>query len=328
MAVFLTAGAGTRVGAAGQSSSAPPASSSSPADQSAGAPPAATVPAAGPDIENPPLSGLDEPTSEPAFGGRSYLVPGIQLSESVNSTSSGLNSKTSGVDEVRPRPGFARSAEDLEKVPARSGLHCRRHGLPGPHSPGPPGQCLSDPHLAIDQRILWRTGQFAFRDSFSYLPEGSFGFGSFGGAGGSTGRPWEAEVPEDGAGTGSAAASPEVFPAADLWRRSTIGSIGIQPRINNLSVVDVTQSLSPRSTVVVAVAYDYTDFLKNAQSSLSLINSQMSSGQIGYDYLLNRHDRMSATYAYQNFHFPSAGSGQRRSPSVAFSCTAIVFRGG
>jgi hypothetical protein len=73
--------------------------------------------------------------------------------------------------------------------------------------------------------------------------------------------------------------------------------------------VDVTQSLSPRSTVVLTAGYDYTDFLKNAQSSLSLINSQMSSAQIGYDYLLSRHDRISAVYAYQGFHFPRSGSG-------------------
>jgi hypothetical protein len=35
----------------------------------------------------------------------------------------------------------------------------------------------------------------------------------------------------------------------------------------------------------------------------------MSSAQIGYDYLLNRHDRISALYAYQSFHFPRSGSG-------------------
>jgi hypothetical protein len=57
------------------------------------------------------------------------------------------------------------------------------------------------------------------------------------------------------------------------------------------------------------VSYDYTDFLKNAQSSLFLINSQMSSGQVGYDYLLNRHDQLSATYTYQSYHFPRTGSG-------------------
>ena len=39
-------------------------------------PPAATAPAEQNNAENPPLSGLDQPVAEPAFGGRSYLVPG------------------------------------------------------------------------------------------------------------------------------------------------------------------------------------------------------------------------------------------------------------
>src|SRR5450755_3068125 len=95
----------------GQAGSAPSGSASSAPDQGNGAPPAATTPA-GPDIENPPLSGLDEPSSELAFGGRSYLVPGIQLSESVNSISSGLGSKTSGTDETARGLGSL----DLQKI--------------------------------------------------------------------------------------------------------------------------------------------------------------------------------------------------------------------
>src|SRR5216684_5937138 len=81
-----------------QSGTAPSSADQSGADQTNGAPPAATAPGSGPDIENPPLSGLDQPTSEPAYGGRSYLVPGIQLSESVNAITSGPSSTTSGIN--------------------------------------------------------------------------------------------------------------------------------------------------------------------------------------------------------------------------------------
>src|SRR2546423_13736780 len=38
--------------------------------------------------ENPPLSGLDEPTFEPGFGTRSYLAPKAEVSESVDSNGS------------------------------------------------------------------------------------------------------------------------------------------------------------------------------------------------------------------------------------------------
>jgi hypothetical protein len=288
------------------SSSSPPQSGSAPA--TSGAPPAATGPTAGPDIENPPLSGLDQPTSEPAFGGRSYLVPGIQLSESVNATSSGLNSRTSGVDESARGLGSL----DLQKIWKRYqiGLDYIAGGTvyQGHIHQAHLGNAYQTHTLAMDHRLLWRTGQLAFRDSFSYLPEGSFGFGSYGGAGGFGSALGGGGTGGVGAGTGLGGGVTGGIPGG-TFGGGTIGSIGIQPRINNLSVVDVTQSFSPRSTVVAAIAYDYTDFLKNAQSSLSLINSQMSSAQIGYDYLLNRHDRVSVTYAYQDFHFPSAGSG-------------------
>jgi hypothetical protein len=283
-------------------SSAPPASGSS-ADQTAGAPPAATAPAPGPDIENPPLSGLDEPVSEPAYGGRSYLIPGLQISESVNSTSSGLNSKTSGVDEAARGLGSL----DLQKIWKKHqfGLDYIAGGTvyQGHIHQAHLGSTYQTHTMAVTERVLWRTGQLAFRDSFSYLPEGSFGGSSFGGAGvGSS-------LGGAGGGTGLGGGSTGGTPGGGSLGGLSIGSIGIQPRINNLASIDATEAFSPRSTVVAAVAYDYTDFLQNAQTSLSLINSQLSSGQIGYDYLLNRHDRVSATYSYQSFHFSRAGAG-------------------
>jgi hypothetical protein len=274
--------------------------------QSSGAPPAATGVAAGPDIENPPLSGLDQPVSEPAYGGRSYLVPGIQVSEAVDATSGGLTSTTSGTSEVARGLGSL----DLQKIwkKYQLGLDYIAGGtvfqghISQPHL----GRAYQVHTLASNQRVLWRTGQLVFRDSFNYLPEGTFGFGSFGGSGG-FGSALGGGGVGGGAGTGLGGGIGGGVPGGNIG--GGFGSAGIQPRISNTSVMDVTQALSPRSTVVVAVAYDYTDFLKNAQSSLSLINSRMSSAQIGYDYLLNRHDRISVLYAYQDFHFPSAGSG-------------------
>jgi hypothetical protein len=273
--------------------------------QSAGAPPAATGPT---EIENPPLSGLDQPTAEPAYGGRSYLVPGIQLSESVNATTSGLTSGRAGTNEVARGLGSL----DLQKIWKRyhlgldyiaGGTVFQGH-INQPHQ----GNSYQTHTLAMDQRLLWRTGQLAFRDSFNYLPEGSFGYGSFGGAGGFSSVLGGGGASGVGAGTGLGSGITGGIPGGNLGGGS-VGSVGIQPRINNLSVVDVTQSFTPRSTMVVVAGFDYTEFLKNAQSSLSLINSQTSSAQIGYDYLLSRRDRISALYAYQSFHFPRAGSG-------------------
>ncbi len=279
-------------------------SSSSPS----GAPPAATGPSTGPDIENPPLSGLDQPTSEPAYGGRSYLVPGIQVSESVNGTSSGLASSVSGTNEAFRGLGSL----DLQKIWKKYllGLDYIAGGTvyQGPLNRVTVSRSYQTHTLAVAQRLLWRTGQLAFRDSLSYLPEGSFGFGSYGGAGG-FGSALGGGGVGGGAGTGLGGGTTGGIPGSGSLGGSTIGSVGIQPRINNLSLVDITQSLSPRGTLVLVGGYDYTDFLKNAQTSLPLINSQMTSAQLGYDYLLNRHDRISVLYGYQGFHFPNAGSG-------------------
>jgi hypothetical protein len=289
------------------SSSAPSGAAPS-SDQGAGAPPAATAPGSGPDIENPPLSGLDQPSSEPVFGGRSYLVPGIQLSESVNSTTSGLNSNTSGVNESFRGLGSI----DMQKIWRRSqfGLDYVAGGTiyQGHIHQAHLSNMYQTHSLALDQKFLWRTGQFALRDSFTYLPEGSFGFGSYGGSGGFNSALGGGGT-NGGAGTGLGGGITGGIPGGGTLGGGSIGSIGIQPRINNLSVVDLTQSFSPRSTVTMAVAYDYTDFLSNAQTSLPLINSQMSTGRIGYDYLLTAHDRISASYTYQSFHYPNAGTG-------------------
>ena len=295
MAAFLTLALGS-ASAQDNSSSAP-----------AGAPPAATAPAPGPDIENPPLSGLDQPSSEPAYGGRSYLIPGIQITEAVNATNGGLVAKTAGTNEVARGLGSL----DLQKIwkKYQFGLDYVAGGtvfqghINQPHL----GNSYQVHTLAMDQRIQWRTGQFVLRDSFSYLPEGSFGFGSFGGSGG-FGSALGGGGTNGGAGSGLGGGITGGIPGS-TFGGGTIGSVGIQPRINNLAIADVTQSLTPRSTVVLAVGYDFTDFLKNALTSLPLINSQMSSAQVGYDYLLNRNDRLSALYAFQSFHFPSSGSG-------------------
>jgi len=147
--------------------------------------------------------------------------------------------------------------------------------------------------LAAIQRVLWRTGQLGLRDSFSYLPDGSFGLGSFGGAGGLGGGAISGGGIAGGAGSGT-------------FSSGQFGSIGNQPRITNMSIVDVTQSLSPRSSVTLAGGYSLTDFLSNPQG---FINSQQTTAQAGYSYQLSRQDQVGVSYAFQEIHFPRAGSG-------------------
>ena len=279
---------------------------SSPPDQSGGAAPAATAPAES-SAENPPLSGLDNPSAEPAFGGRSYLVPGLQLSESVDSNASGSTSNNASISEISRALGSI----DMQKIWKRYqlGLDYIAGGVyyTGPRQSGI-GRAYQMHTFAASERVLWRTGQLSIRDNLNYLPEGSFGFGSFGGTGGFSSALGGGGTGGAGAGSGLGGGLTGGTPGG-LFGGGTFGSIGIQPRIDNLTVVDVVQGLSPRSTVTLGGGYDFTDFLNKSQSSFNIINSQQTTAQVGYNHLLSRHDQFGVLYAFQEFHFPSAGSG-------------------
>ncbi len=269
----------------------------------AGAAPAATAPAEQNNAENPPLSGLDQPVAEPAFGGRSYLVPGFQLSESADSnaaaSSSGKNSHTSEITR-------ALASADLQKIwrKYQFGLDYVAGGdfYAGPRLVQNQQRLTQEHSLAGVQRILWRTGQLAFRDSFDYLPEGSFGFNSYGGAG-AFGSSLGNGVSGSGAGTGLGSG------LGSGVGNISYGSVLYQPRIDNGTVIDITQGLSPRSTVTLAGGYSFTHYLNLSAQPFNVINSQQTSGQVGFNHLISRRDQVGVSYAFQDIHFPRAGSG-------------------
>ena len=268
-----------------------------------GAAPAAT----GPDtttqtIENPPLAGLDQPSFEPGSWARSYLVPKLQVSEAVDTNRAGsLGSKTVVKDVTRGLGSLT-----LQKLWKIHPLDVNYIGgvawYPGKTGqPGQTGQVFQIHSLAAVQRILWRTGQLAIRDSFSYLPQGNFGSNSYGGGGGFNGGGGLGSL---GGGLGGGIAGGAG--GGTLGGGVTFGALINQPRINNFSIVDVTQALSPRSSLVLAAGYGLADFLSNPHG---YINSQQTTGQAGYSYQLSRQDQLAVSYAFQEFHFPKAGSG-------------------
>jgi hypothetical protein len=263
-----------------------------------GAPPAAT----GPDtttqvIENPPLSGLDEPSFEPGYGARSYLLPSAQLNEAVDTNpASTLGSKTVIKNVTRGLGSLT-----LQKLWKIHPLDVAYVGGVS-HYYGKTGNTFQIHSLAATQRLLWRTGQLAFRDSFSYLPQGNFGFSSFGGAGAAGGGGGLGGL-GGGVGTGGGIAGGG---GGGVFPNGQFGSLGNQPRVTNSSIVDLTQAFSPRSSVVLSGGYGLTTFI-NAPTGY--INSQQTTGLAGYNYQLSRHDQLALTYAFQEFHFPRTGSG-------------------
>lgn len=253
-------------------------------NQSSAAPPAYGQSTAAAQVAvNPPISGLDLAPLGPTAGSRSFLIPGIEVSESLDTNVSGEtgNARINGVTRVLGSLALQRlwSRYDLDLNYVGGGAFYSNRNI-----------TASQLHqLDSDQRILWRTGQLAIRDSFSYLPEGSFGYGSYGGAsigGGLGGIP--------GGGLGG-------IPIG-LFGGGTLGSLGQAPRITNTAVVDVVEMLSPRSSVTVAGSYSLVHFTNN---DLGFINSNQVTAQAGYNYQLNRKDQLALVYAFQSFKYPS-----------------------
>ena len=266
-------------------------------DSGNGTPPPAATGVPDQNLENPPLSSLDRPKAEPAFGGRSYVVPGAQVSESALSTGEG--SSNGPVESVTRLLGSV----DLQKLWRRYVVGLDYIGTVAANTGAtPPGlsRVYQAHTLASDQRIPWRTGMLSIRDAFSYLPQGSFGFNSYGGVGG-VGASVGPGLEGTGLGGGIAGGTPAGFLGGGQYG-------GNQRHIDNLATVDVVQQLSPRSTVTLAGGYDFVKFFQSSGTP-NLIDSQQTSGQIGYNRVLTRKDQVGVLYAYQQLHFPIRDSG-------------------
>jgi hypothetical protein len=275
-----------------------PSSGTVPQEPSTGAVPAATGPDAGTQsAENPPLSGLDSPSLEPGFGARSFLLFRAQASDSVDTNSSGsLGSETVVRNAVR-----GQVSAELQKLWKRHPLNFIYVGAGDWFSGDRRGERLFQNHIfSGEQRYLWRTGSLALRDSFSYVPQGSFGFSSFGGVGGLTGG---VGGTSGGVLSGGGIAGGV---GGGVFGNGQFGSIGNHPRLTNMGIIDVTQAFSARSSIVLAGGYGLTHFVGG---NGGFIDSNQSVGQVGYNYQLSRKDQLAMSYSYQQFHFPRVGAG-------------------
>ena len=79
------------------------------------------------------------------------------------------------------------------------------------------------------------------------------------------------------------------------------GSLGQSSNITNVTVADVIENLTPRSSVTAAASYGLMHFTDNTQN---LINSQQYGGQAGFDHSLSAKDQIAVTGSYMAFHFP------------------------
>src|SRR5215472_16460187 len=256
----------------------------------AGAPPAAFGQNDNPPVvinDNPPISGLDRPSLEPNIQPRSMLLGGIEGSESLD-TNIGSDARPAVHSVSRGLGGLT-----MQRLWSRYQVAAAYIGGVGYFNTA--GQGLKQVHEAqAQQSVLWRTGQFTVRDSFSYLPEGSFGFGSYGGAGGF-------QLGLGGIGQGMGVLGSGFGGHYGILGSQQFGSLGLESRITNVAIADVLENLTPRSSVTAAGSYGLVHF---DNASAGMINSHQVGAQAGYNHTLSPKDQIAVAFGFQAFHFP------------------------
>jgi len=226
--------------------------------------------------ENPPISGLDLPNLEPHGAPLSYLQVGAHFSESLDSNIenslgySGFNTITRGLGSL-----------ELKRMWSHYDLELDYLGGVGYYSATGLGLEQIE-ELGLDQKITWKRGQLGLRDAFSYQPEGTFG--SAYGATGAT-----------GAGLSG---------LGGLLGGTALGELGQVPRIMNVSVVDLVENLTPKSSITATGAYGFIHFTGNdPEIGNSFIGSSQTTALVAYDRILGAHDQAAIMYAYEAFDF-------------------------
>jgi hypothetical protein len=256
--------------------------------------------------ENPPISGLDRPSLEPGAVSRSFLAPGAILSESADSNVDGTpggsnNSTVGGVARVMGsltlQKIFSRYETDLQYIGGGIFYEGVQHDTNQIHE------------AELAQRIVWRTGQLALRDGVSYLPEGSFGAGSYGGSG-------ALQAGLAGLGTQFGGLSSGIGSAlGGTLGAGQFGSVGQTPRLTNSVTADLVEAVTPRSSVTLAGSYGFVHFTNNP---LSLVDSDQESAQFGYDRQINRTDQVALSYGFQKINFPQISGSSVTTNTVHF----------
>ncbi len=270
-------------GAWAQDNSTPPADAQS-AQQPGPVPAYGQDSTAAPVSENPPLSGIDLPSLEPNAAPLSYLQPGATVSETADSNA--LN--TPGGGHSFSSVSRALGSVALRRLWSNYDLAVDYVGGAGYYSQRGIGWKLLQ-QMDLDQKISWKRGALSVRDSFSYLPEGNFG-ASYGSQ----------------ASTGVGSLGNTSFGA--FFGGTALGAFGLAPRILNVSIVDVTESLTPKSSVTAAGGYAFTHFYGNDVSTGgSFFGVTQISAQGGYNRILTPHTQVALSYGYQGFDYSVAG---------------------
>lgn len=244
------------------------------------------TPASG--TENPPLTGINLPSLEPNPARRNYFQAGFTLNQSANSNAGAalgggeFTSITRGLGSLALHHAHGRYDVGVDYIGGVAEYSLQSVGT----------QVLQQ--LDFDQKIAWKRGELSLRDSFSYLPEGDFG-ASYGALGS-----------EEISSLGNS-------PFGAFLGGSALGTFGLAPRIVNVSLADVSESLTSRSTFTGEAGYAFTHFYGNAVSAATsfentqFIGSSQVSAQAAYNRTLTQHTQLALLYGYQDFNFSVTG---------------------
>jgi hypothetical protein len=248
--------------------------------------------------EGTPLPSLDKPILEPLGKNLSYLQPGLHVGETadkISQNSFGSETRVFGSLSLRRLRGRSETYADMVSGGSFS------------TNLNPKANQIHEAY--IGQEYLWRTGKIEIRDAFTYLPEGTFAYGSFGGSGG---------VPGElgltlGGGIGVGALSGGEFSFFGLEQYSALDNA---PRLSNTTILDVQQRISSRSTFTMAAGFGLLHFTDNTVGTnpftglpIVTIDSRQVTGEAGYDYQLTKKDRVAVEYGFQRFTFPDQAVG-------------------
>ncbi len=245
--------------------------------------------------ENPPVTGLDEPGLDLRTASRSFISPALQVSEAADTNGSNAIGGSDLESITRVLGAF-----DLQKFWPKSDLFLEYLG--GGAFYDSPYQAKQLEAVGLEAVTRWRTGQVTLRDAFSYLPDGSFFIGTYGGA------------PGLGLASGTMGIGMQGGSLPGTVTNSQFGSVGDIPRLANTAIVDAVQAINPRSAFTVAGGFSNAHFYDSASCSIAgstcLINSDQVTAEGGYSHLVSRRDQIGAVYGFQIFQFPQASGGE------------------
>jgi len=236
--------------------------------------------------ENPPISGLDEPSLNLKTASRSFVSPAIQVGQSVDTN------ENDQLGNGTPEPvSFVLGAFDLQKFWPKSDLFLEYLGG-GLFQPEPNLQVKQIQALGFESITRWRTGFLELRDAFNYVPDGTFDLST------TEGMP--------GLGIAFSVGTGEGIPGITRFGGGGEAA-GDIPRLSNTAVADVVQAINPRSAVTLVGAFGNNHYYDN---TAGLIDSDQTTVEAGYSRLISRQDQVAVIYAFQLFRFPYNTGGE------------------